>query len=215
LRPLVGFSHESEDTLVTTRFTPRSAGIVAGALAGLLAVPLPLTAHDLRPVPDAFRAAIGEPLQLRGQTSNAFPSGLAGQERHLEPWTIETDSAAVVATVDRFHAALAAGDSAAVADLLAPDVIILESGVQETREEYLGGHLHGDIAFARAVPRERGPIRAVVEGDVAWTTSTSVARGEFRGREINSAGVELMVLRRAPGGWRIAAIHWSSRTLRS
>jgi hypothetical protein len=67
--------------------------------------------------------------------------------------------------------------------------------------------------FVQAV--RAGDAGVMVAGDVAWATSTSVARGEFRGRPINSAGVELMVLRRTPEGWRIAAIHWSSRALRS
>jgi ketosteroid isomerase-like protein len=124
------------------------------------------------------------------------------------------DSAAVAAVVDRFHTALAEGDSAAVACLLAPDAIILENGGVETRGEYLGGHLRGDIAFARAVAPERAPTRVVVGGDAAWAISTSIARGEFRDRPVNSAGAELMVLRRASDGWRIVAIHWSSRPLR-
>ena len=121
------------------------------------------------------------------------------------------DSAAVAATVHRFHAALAAGDSAAVSSLLAPGAVILESGGVETREEYLGGHLRGDIAFAQAVASERGPIGVRIAGDVAWATSTSSMSGEFRGREVNSNGAELMVLLRTDGQWRIAAIHWSSR----
>jgi ketosteroid isomerase-like protein len=124
------------------------------------------------------------------------------------------DSAAVAAVVDRFHTALAEGDSAAVARLLAPDAIILENGGVETRGEYLSGHLRGDIAFARAVVQERARPRVVVAGDAAWAVSTSTARGEFRDRPVSSAGAELMVLRRASDGWRIVAIHWSSRPLR-
>jgi len=126
-----------------------------------------------------------------------------------------SDSADVVATVDRYHAALAAGDSAAAAGLLAPDALILESGGVETRAQYLGGHLRGDIAFAAAVPRERGPIGVQFRGDVAWATSTSITQGTYREREVNSASAELMVLVRTPAGWRIAAIHWSSRARRS
>ncbi len=125
-----------------------------------------------------------------------------------------SDSAAVAATVHRFHAALAAGDSAAVSSLLGPDAVILESGAVETRDEYLGGHLRGDIAFARAVSSERGPIGVRVAGDVAWATSTSNTRGEFRGREVSSIGAELMVMVRTDAQWRIAAIHWSSRAAR-
>lgn len=125
------------------------------------------------------------------------------------------DSAEVVEAIERYHAALAAGDTAAVMSLLAPDAVVLESGGIETREEYRSHHLQADIAFARAVPRERGPIHVRVAGDMAWAASTSVSRGTFRDREINSQGAELMVLRRTDDGWRIEAIHWSSRNRRS
>ncbi len=126
-----------------------------------------------------------------------------------------SDSAEVAAVVDRYHRALAAADSATALSLLAPDAMILESGGLETRAEYRGHHLPGDIEFARAVRSERGPVRVTVRGDVAWAVSTSTTQGEFRGRQINSAGAELMVLTRTPEGWRISAIHWSSRNRRS
>ena len=60
----------------------------------------------------------------------------------------------------------------------------------------------------------RGPMRVVVRGDAAWVSSTSSTTGEYRGRQVDSSGAELMVLSRTPQGWRIAAIHWSSRTRR-
>lgn len=120
------------------------------------------------------------------------------------------DSAAVASTVARFHAALAAADSAGALALLAPDVEVLESGERETRAEYRAHHLAADVEFARAVPSERGPTRMRVRGDVAWTSATSVTRGIFRGRAVNTAGAESMVLVRTPAGWRITAIHWSS-----
>jgi ketosteroid isomerase-like protein len=125
------------------------------------------------------------------------------------------DSADIVAAVDAYHRALATGDSALAISLLTDDAVILESGGMETLSEYRAGHLPGDIAFARAVPRERSPIRVVVQGDIAWATSTSTVRGQYGDRAVNSAGAELMVLTRSPEGWRIAAIHWSSRALRN
>lgn len=126
----------------------------------------------------------------------------------------EGDSAAVAMTVERYHAALSSGDSTAALALIGPRAVILESGGVETREEYRGHHLPGDIEFARAVKSVRGPIGVVVRGDVAWASSTSTTQGEFRGRAINSAGAELMVLTREPSGWKISAIHWSSRNRR-
>jgi ketosteroid isomerase-like protein len=121
------------------------------------------------------------------------------------------DSAHAAAVVTQYHAALASGDSALALRLLADDAVILESGGMETREEYRSHHLPADIGFARNVPAVRAPLRVVVRGDVAWVSSTSTTTGEYRGRQINSTGAELMVLSREPDGWKIKAIHWSSR----
>jgi len=109
---------------------------------------------------------------------------------------------------------LAAGDSAAVRALLADDVQVAESGGLESREDYLSHHMPADMAFAAAVAREPGTMRVTVAGDVAWVMSTSHTTGTFRERAIDSRGAELMVLSRHDGGWRIRAIHWSSRASR-
>ncbi|CAA9234678.1 MAG: hypothetical protein AVDCRST_MAG42-1329 [uncultured Chthoniobacterales bacterium] len=118
------------------------------------------------------------------------------------------------ATVEAFHVALKKGESAAVMALLAPDAQILEGGHTESRAEYEKGHLASDIEFARAVPGTRENIVVRQEGSVAWATSTSRVTGTFKGREVNSAGAELMVLTKMPDGWRIRAIHWSSHALK-
>jgi ketosteroid isomerase-like protein len=124
------------------------------------------------------------------------------------------DSVAVAEVVSRYHAALARGDSVAALQLLTPAAVILESGELETREQYHAGHLRADIAFAGAVPSKRTVTKVVVKGDMAWAASTSTTQGTYRDRAINSAGAELMVLERQPDGWRISAIHWSSRSRR-
>ncbi len=126
--------------------------------------------------------------------------------------TDSADSAAVATTVETFHSALAAGDSVTVLDLLSGDARIVEGGGIETRAEYRSGHMRGDMRFASAVSTETGAIRVVVLGDVAWATSTSVTQGESRGRTIDSQGAELMVLTREWDGWKIRAVHWSSRS---
>ena len=46
------------------------------------------------------------------------------------------DSAAVVEVIERYHAALSAGDTAMAMALLSPDAVVLESGGIESREEY-------------------------------------------------------------------------------
>ena len=125
------------------------------------------------------------------------------------------DQQAVLATVKAFHEALAQGDSLAALKLLADDVSVMESGGLETRAEYRGGHLPGDIAFARAVPSTRVEPVVVIQGDVAWIVGTSRTTGTYRDQPVNSAGAELMVLTRTPDGWRIRAVHWSSRNIRA
>lgn len=138
-----------------------------------------------------------------------LPSPAAASERVIA--RASTDSAAVAAIVAAYHAALRSGDSATALALLAPGATILEAGGAETVAEYRAGHLPGDIAFARATTSEPGAVTVRVQGDVAWATSVSRVHGEFRGRAIDSDSAELMVLVRDAAGWRIAAIHWSSR----
>ena len=122
------------------------------------------------------------------------------------------ESAGVAAVVERFHAALAAGDSSAAAQLIAEDAVMLEAGGVESRSEYVTNHLPADIEFEKGVSTKRSPVRVTVRGDAAWATSTSEVTGAFQGRPVNFVGAESMVLSREPAGWRIRAIHWSSRS---
>lgn len=140
--------------------------------------------------------------------TTVFPSTARAQhEGHAAPG----DSAAVAAIVVKFHGALVAADSAAALALLADDAVILEGGGVETRAEYRSHHLPADIRFEQSVKIARGPIHVRIRGDVAWAASTSQATGEMSGRPVNSRSAELMVLVRSEGGWKIAAIHWSSQ----
>jgi ketosteroid isomerase-like protein len=142
----------------------------------------------------------------------AFSAGASAQhEGHANM----SDSAAVAAVVSKYHDALAAGDSVAALALLADDAVILETGGVETRAEYRSHHLPGDINFAKAIRSQRGPVHVRIRGDVAWSTGTSTTQGEMNGRTINSTGAELMVLVRTAQGWKISAIHWSSRQRRA
>ena len=142
----------------------------------------------------------------------AFLSGLAVAP--LAAQSAANESPDVAAVVDKFHAALAAGDSAAALQLLADDAVMLEAGSVESRSEYGKNHLPADIEFEKGVSTKRSPIRVVVRGDTAWATSTSEVVGTFQGKPVNFVGAESMVLTREPGGWRIRAIHWSSRAIK-
>ncbi len=121
------------------------------------------------------------------------------------------DEAGVLAVVRGFHAALTSGDGAKAMALVADDVVFLEAGSVETRAQYKKDHLPADIEFEKGVSIKRSPIRVVIVGEAAWATSTSEVTGTYQGSAVNSLGTELMVLSRGSGGWRIRAIHWSSR----
>ncbi|MEO6592374.1 MAG: nuclear transport factor 2 family protein [Gemmatimonadaceae bacterium] len=127
---------------------------------------------------------------------------------------VHADSAAVVSAINSFHAALSTGDSTRALGMLASDVTILESGGLETKADYRSHHLVGDISFAKAVKSVPGPLKVTIEGNTAWTTGTSLTKGEFNGRQINSVGAESAVLTRTKTGWRIRSIHWSSKSVR-
>lgn len=119
----------------------------------------------------------------------------------------------IAAAVEGFHSALARDDRAAALGFLASDAVILESGHSQSRAEYEREHLAEDIAFVRATKTERAPLEIQQDGNAAWTTTTTKTTGTFNGRKIDSAGVELIVLTKSDSGWRIRAIHWSSRKL--
>jgi len=120
------------------------------------------------------------------------------------------DSTAVVSVARRFREILATGDTTGINALLAPDLRVLEGGTVENRQEYFSHHLSADIEFAKAVKQEQTPLSHSCDGNVAWLISTSTSTGKFKGRDINSAGAELLILSRTEKGWQIRAIHWSS-----
>ncbi len=139
------------------------------------------------------------------------PAGTAGVTASAAP-AHNPDSAAVVGVLDAFHAALEQADTSVVRRLLARDAIVQEGGGIEDRAEYFAHHMAADMAFAGAVSAERSVGSVRVRGDVAWVASSSRRTGSYRDREVDLQGAELMVLTRGPDGWRIAAIHWSSRS---
>lgn len=122
--------------------------------------------------------------------------------------------AAAKAAASAFQDALKAGDRAAVRKLLAADAVVLESGHEETLDEYLRHHLGADIEFAKAVPSRLVSMEARVSGQTAWVWSTRISEGQFRNQAVKLNNTELMVLTRKAEGWEVRAIHWSSRKIK-
>ncbi len=133
----------------------------------------------------------------------------------FEPQAETEEVAAIKAIVKSYHKALETGDRESALVLLSKDVMVLENGNMETAEEYVSHHLAADMEFSAALASKRNVVQATVEGNMGWIISTSTAKGDFRGRQINSAGAELIVLQKENGEWKIRVIHWSSRNIRS
>jgi ketosteroid isomerase-like protein len=113
--------------------------------------------------------------------------------------------------VAAFHDALSRGDRARVTELLAPSVVIFESGGAEvSREEYASHHLGADMEFAKATKQEVVEREAGEAGDAAWVLTRSRTSGTFRDKQVDLRGTETMLLRKTADGWRIVHIHWSS-----
>lgn len=128
----------------------------------------------------------------------------------VAPATMESREAAQ-AVVHAFHRALSEADSTAALELLHPEAVIYESGHAETVEEYRGGHLPADIRFAAATEREILSERTVDSGGNALYLAETRVRGSMGDREVDSRGVETVVLAPEGEGWLIRHIHWSSR----
>ncbi len=154
---------------------------------------------------------------------SATCASLLGQA--LQAQRSPTDSAAAAAAVEQYDAALAAGDSAKVVALLADDVLILESGAIQTRAQYLSGHLSADMKAKQGNKGVRSIIQVTLVGDAALVVTKGVTPTSPPPNSSAQPGVptgnfvselaELMVVSKTPAGWKIRAIHWSSRRRRA
>lgn len=122
------------------------------------------------------------------------------------------ESADPVATVNAFAEALRKGDGATVTRLLAPDVLIYESGGQEaSRDEYASHHMKGDMGFLASAQIEKLDQKAFVQGDIAVVATRSRIAAANKGKTLDLLSTETITLKKAGGNWQIVHVHWSSR----
>jgi len=125
--------------------------------------------------------------------------------------SLEGAAVEAAATVDAFHAALHRGDTAGAAKLIADEALIFESGeVEHGKAEYAAHHLAADAVFSKAVESRVLRRSGGVAGDLSWVASEARTTGTYKGKAIDSATTETMLLRRTAEGWRIVHVHWSS-----
>jgi ketosteroid isomerase-like protein len=121
---------------------------------------------------------------------------------------LETDAAQVVV---QFHAALRSKQQSAARQLLDENVIIFEGGkVERSADEYAHHHMLADMNFLSSVTSQTIEHHVEVTGDIALSISRTSVKGQYRGKDIDSNGMETMVLKKIQGDWKITHIHWSN-----
>jgi ketosteroid isomerase-like protein len=115
------------------------------------------------------------------------------------------------AAADALHAAIAAGDEQGVRELLAPDVLIFESGgIESSREEYASHHMHADMEFLAGVERQILDRDVFEAENLAVVSTRSRLSGRFRDKEVDLFSTETLVLILTDVAWKVRHIHWSS-----
>jgi ketosteroid isomerase-like protein len=116
----------------------------------------------------------------------------------------------VIQSLSSFHQAIVENDSQKARELLSDSVRILEGGGIETKQEYLSHHFHSDGKFLNAMNQEIESQKVTVDGGVAWVSTKTHTWGTYNDRELDLNSLELAVLKKIDGNWKITALHWSS-----
>jgi hypothetical protein len=136
----------------------------------------------------------------------------AGSSSTLPESDVDAAAAAAIVVVERFTAALVAGQIDQAAAHLDPAVIVRESGgIEQSRDEYLASHARADAEFLKDAEITLKRRRAQSSCDLAWVASESAIRVKRTPDAPTIDSTETMVLRKAGTDWKIVHIHWSSR----
>ena len=134
-------------------------------------------------------------------------STVSGQAEAIE----NADHPAVVAAT-QLGDAITAGDVDTLKALIAPDVLIFESGgVESSLAEYEDHHMPADIAFMKNMSSEVISRRVIEAGDSAIVLTQSRISGVYKEKEVDLSSTETLVLEETDGQWKVVHIHWSSR----
>lgn len=107
--------------------------------------------------------------------------------------------------------AIATGDVDKLRVLLAPDVLIFESGgVESSLAEYERHHMPADMAFMKGMKREVLSRHVFDSGESATVVTRSRIRGIYKKQDIDLSSTETLVIKKMSGQWKIVHIHWSS-----
>ena len=118
----------------------------------------------------------------------------------------------VAKVVGEFHRAIQSGDEASVKRILATDVLIYEGGnIERSLQEYASHHMSADMAYLKGLTVIMLEQQIQVYGNTAISMSVTKLSGVFKGKSIDSQGMETLVLNKeTDGDWQIVHIHWSN-----
>ncbi|MDO8297233.1 MAG: nuclear transport factor 2 family protein [Caulobacter sp.] len=132
------------------------------------------------------------------------------------PAQAASPAATPLAVVEQFHTAMKRRDADAVAALMADDAVIYEQGwVEVSKDEYVTGHLPGDIAYSVGMTDQIISRRVSTSGSFAVVMTQGRTTGTYEGKAVDRGATETMVLRRTKGVWLITHIHWSSHATKA
>ena len=159
--------------------------------------------HD-QPSADGSKSAIAEDGHNHSH-ANA-PSTVEMESENIED---ASHPASLLAT--QLADAIATGDINTLRSIVAPDVLIFESGGMESSlSEYEGHHMLADMTFMKAVRREVISQQVIDLGDSATVVTRSRVHGIYKDQEIDMNSTETLVMRKVNGQWKAVHIHWSS-----
>lgn len=117
-----------------------------------------------------------------------------------------------LSALETFQKALRTADQNVARQMLAPDVLIYESGrVQRSREEYASHHMKDDMAFLSTAQAELLKRDVQDAGSKAVVSSETRIRGKGKKGPVDVVTTETAVLMKTGDRWRITHLHWSSR----
>ncbi|MFM9937245.1 MAG: hypothetical protein ACKVOL_13725 [Novosphingobium sp.] len=115
------------------------------------------------------------------------------------------------AALQAFSDALEVGNRELAIAHLAPGLKVVEDGVEESRAEYVGGHLAADIAYQKSVKTvllersviNESPVQARIVSKLRMVSNRS-------DKKIDTLVDETAVLTKLPDGWKIVLLKWDS-----
>lgn len=160
----------------------------------------------------AFALALGSGTAVHAQSTTAPHAHAPKSAPAAAALDVPAPAQSAAETAERFSRALKTGDMKGVEALLAPDVLILESGgAERSRQEYLSHHAISDAAFLKDTHSQLLRRTARRDGDTVWIGSESELHASKDGKPLTLLSTETMILRQTGDDWRIVHIHWSSR----